>query len=243
LPRLPLDVINYIKHTKTSYSQIILQIQKQWKRDISKGLVSYYKGSRRGRIKPFYKGNISQAEWDWLVGLYYADGCKFKNRYHYTVVFSLSTDEKEIIEKLDSILTTLGLRVGIYRKKNKKAVDVKTFSKQFFCSLPAKEERYSPQLPLAFLAGLFDGDGFIRKYKGNEKWVFTQARYPHLANQVIDIARQYGGVTLSLIHHQNIAVKTTYKVWLLKETRKALLNNEFAKYCVRCNFGGRAGRI
>lgn len=243
MARLPKDIIEYIKHGTASYSQIIQQIQRRWGRSVSKSLLSYYKGSRAGRTKQFYEENIGEAEWDWLVGLYYADGCKFKYGYHYTVVFSLSLNAKEIMQKLNSILRTLGLRVGIYRKKNKKAVDVKTFSKQFFFSLPQKEERYSPQLPLAYLAGLFDGDGFIKNYGGNEKWVFTQARYLHLVQQVIDITKPFGKVTSRLISHPSSSNKPTHRVLFLKETRRALLNNEFAKYCIRCNFGGRAGRI
>ena len=242
MPRLQSVVINYIKRTKASYSQIILQIQKQWRRDISKGLVSYYKGSRTGRIKQFYKGKISQAEWDWLVGLYYSDGCKFKDRYHYTVVFTLSTNEKAIIDKLILILTTMGLKAGTYRKKNKKAVDIKTSSKQFFSALPSKEENYSPHSPLAYLAGLFDGDGFIGRHKSGEKWIFTQARYPHLVQQVIDITKPYGRVSLRIIYHPNSKSKPTHKVLFLKETRVALLKNEFQKHSVRCKLVvGRAG--
>jgi len=243
LARLQKNVIDYIKHGKASYSQIIQQIQKRWGRSVSKGLLSYYRGSRNGRTKQLCRGNVSQAEWDWLVGLYYADGCKFKDRYHYTVVFTLSIHEKEVIEKLSSILTTLGLRVGLYPRKNKRAVDVKTFSKDFFRNLPHKTEKYSPKLPLAYLAGLFDGDGFIKKYERGEKWVFTQARYPHLAQDVTEITKQYGNATLNIAHHQIVSRKTTYRVLLPKSIRKALLQSEFANYCLRCRFSGRAGRI
>lgn len=243
MPRLPSEVINYIKHTKASYSQIIRQIQNQCGRKVSKGLLSYYKGSHSGRIKQFHKENISQAEWDWLVGLYYTDGCKFKDRYHYAVVFTLSTSEKDIIHKLTLILTAMELKVGTYLKKNKKAVDIKTSSKRFFFALPNKEESYSPHSPLAYLAGLFDGDGYIGKHKSGEKWVFTQARYPHLVQQVIDIARPYGRVTSRVIYHPNSANKPTHKVLFLKETRAALLKTEFKKHCIRCYYGGRAGRI
>lgn len=243
MTRLPKEAVKYIKSTKASYSEIIGKIQIEWNRRISKGHVSYYRGKRMGRIKPFHKENINPSDWDWLVGLYYTDGCKFKDRYHYAVVFTLSTSEKDIIHKLTLILTAMELKVGTYLKKNKKAVDIKTSSKRFFFALPNKEESYSPHSPLAYLAGLFDGDGYIGKHKSGEKWVFTQARYPHLVQQVMDIARPYGRVTSRVIYHPNSANKPTHKVLFLKETRVALLKTEFKKHCIRCYYGGRAGRI
>jgi len=242
LPRLLRDAVNYIKYAQASYSEIIQQVRKQWNRNISKGLVSYYRGSRTGRTKPLHKENIDQSEWDWLVGLYYADGCKFVDRYHHIVVFSLSTEDKEIVDKLTSILTSMDLKAGIYPVKNEKALNIRVCNKQFYYALPEKENDYTPQFPLAYLAGLFDGDGHIKKYKSGEKWIFTQAKYPHLVQQVIAIAQQYGKVTTRLIHHQNSTNKPTYKVSLLREARKTLSNNEFAKYSVRYKLMvGRAG--
>jgi len=242
LPRLPRDAVNYIKCAQASYSEIIQQVRRQWNRNISKGLVSYYRGSRTGRTKPLLKENIDQSEWDWLVGLYYADGCKFIDRYHHVVVFTLSAEEKEILDKLTSILTSMGLKARIYPVKNEKAFHIRVCNKHFYYALPEKENNFTPQLPLAYLAGLFDGDGHIKKYKSGEKWIFTQYRYPHLVQQVIAITQQYGKVTTRLIYHQNKTKKHTYKVSLLKETRKALSSNEFAKYSVRYKLVvGRAG--
>jgi hypothetical protein len=86
LPRLTHGAIDYIKSADVSYSRIIAQVEKQYGRRISKGLVSYYRGKREGRIKPFHKESTDQAEWDWLMGLYYADGCKFKDRGEYMIV-------------------------------------------------------------------------------------------------------------------------------------------------------------
>ena len=242
MPRLPRDAVKYIKYAQASYSEIIQQVRKQWNRNISKGLVSYYRGSRTGRTKPLHKENIDQSEWDWLVGVYYTDGCKFMDRYHHIVVFTLSSRDIEIRNKLVSILEKMGLKVRVYPKRNEKAIDVKICSKHLYLALPNKEDDYVPNFPLAYLAGLFDGDGHIKKYASVEKWIFTQAKYPHLAKQVIGIVQQYGGVTTRLIHHQNSTNKPTYKVSLLKEARKALSSNEFAKYSIRCKLVvGRAG--
>jgi len=63
-----------------------------------------------------------------------------------------------------------------------------------------------------------------------------------LVQQVIAIAQQYGKVTTRLIHHQDSTDKPTCKVSILKEARKALSNNQFAKHSVRCKLMvGRAG--
>jgi hypothetical protein len=136
LPKLPHDAVDYIKTADASYSKIIAHVERQYDRKISKGLVSYYRGERRGRTKPLHKENASHAEWDWLIGLYYADGCKFRDRGEYMVVFALSTNELEIIDKLLVILSKMGLKPRTCFNKDN-TVYVKVSAKQFYLTLPS----------------------------------------------------------------------------------------------------------
>ncbi len=241
MPRHSRDVIKYIKTADTSYSKIIAHVEKQCGRKISKGLVSYYRGKREGRIKPFYKENVGQAEWDWLVGLYYADGCRFKSRGEYIVVFALSKYEQKIRNKLLAILSEMGLKASVYISKDN-TVFVKTFSKRFYLALPNKKEPYLPQLPLAYLAGLMDGDGYMKK----GRWIFSQAKYPHLIKQVLDIGRKFGKLTVWVQKPAIDRKIPIYRISFLKNARESLLTSDLAKYSLRCQSllkSGPAGRI
>ena len=137
--RLSRDIINYIKTADASYSKIITQVEKRYGRKISKGLVSYYRGKREGRTKSFHKENAEQTEWDWLIGLYYSDGCKFKSRGKYIVVFALSKNEQMIFNKLLAILSKISLKTSVYFSMDN-TIFAKVFSKQFYLALPNKEE-------------------------------------------------------------------------------------------------------
>ena len=248
MPKLPHDAVDYIKTADASYSKIIAHVERQYGRKISKGLVSYYRGEKRGRTKPFHKENASQAEWDWLIGLYYADGCKFRDRGEYMVVFALSTNELETIDKLLVILSKMGLKPRTCFNKDN-TVCVKVSAKQFYLTLPSKENLYLPQSPLAYLAGLMDGDGFMKKCCDGEKWIFSQAKYSHLAKQVLDIGREYGDVTVRVQKPTGIDRKILiYRVSFLKNARENLSKSNFAEYSIRCKSSlkpkaGPAGRI
>jgi len=244
LPRLPHDAVDYIKTADASYSKIIAHVEKQHGRKISKGLVSYYRGERRGRTKPFHKENASHAEWDWLVGLYYADGCKFKSRGDYVIVLTLSKNEREILDKLFIILSKMDLKAGKYFSKDN-TVYIRVFSKHFYLTLPNKENPYLPRFPLAYLAGLMDGDGYMKR----ERWVFSQAKYPHLAKQVLDIGREYGDVTVMIQKPTGTDRKIPiYRVSFLKNARENFGKSNFAEYSIRYKSllkpkAGPAGRI
>lgn len=140
---------------------------------------------------------ISHSDWDWLVGLYYADGCRFMDRWHHVTVFTIALSESHVLEKLLRILHSLGLLPSVYRKHGRRAFDIRSYSRNLFGRLPDKSSRYEPQVPLAYLAGLFDGDGSVGRFGGSERWVFSQAKYPHLAPQVCEIVSPYGRTTLS----------------------------------------------
>lgn len=235
MPRLPRDAIDYVKTADASYSKIIAHVEQQYGRKISKGLVSYYRSKRGGRIKPFYKENVGQAEWDWLVGLYYADGCKFKSRGQYIVVFTLSKNEQEILNKLITILLKVGLNSGKYFLKDN-TICVRVFSKRFYLALPDKEKSYLPQCPLAYLAGLMDGDGYIKKYDSGERWIFSQAKCPQTVKQVLEIGGKYGRILVRVQKSGKDRKIPIYRVSFLKDARENLLKSDFAKYSVRCQF-------
>ncbi|MEM2999014.1 MAG: hypothetical protein QXX34_00620 [Candidatus Bathyarchaeia archaeon] len=101
MPRLPREAVDYIKLAQTSYSRIIQHVQKKWNRHISKGLVSYCRGDKIGRTQILSKESVAQPEWDWLVGLYYADGCKFVDKHHHIVAFTTASDKTEIKTSCD----------------------------------------------------------------------------------------------------------------------------------------------
>ncbi len=173
------------------------------------------------------------ADWDWLIGLYYADGCKFIDRWHRVVVFTISMSENYILAKLLHILNSKGLSPSIHAKPyGRRALDVRTYNREFFELLPEKSNPYRPAVPLAYLAGLFDGDGYIARPGGDEKWIFNQAKYQHLAVQVQDIISDYGRVTLHTYSRQKGWLPIS-RVSVLRDARKKLRRTDFAHYCVR----------
>ena len=178
------------------------------------------------------------------MGLYYADGCKFKDRGEYMIVFALSKNEQEILDKLLAILSKMGLKPRVCSTKKDNTVYVKASTKQFYLALPNKEEPYIPQSPLVYLAGLMDGDGCMER----ERWVFSQAKYLHLAKQVLDIGKKYGHVTARVQKPTGPDRKIPiYRISFLKDARGNLLRSNFVKYSVRCQSllraAGPAGRI
>ncbi len=245
MARLPSDAVEFIKKAHLSYSQILEEINQKWKRKTSKGLVSYYPGSRNGRFKPLSRVCIMAHEWDWLVGLYYADGSKFVDKYHHVVAFTLDSLETETKEKLCSILEKMDLRVRVLALTNKRVFDIRVCNKGLYSMLPAKKEIYNPSVDLAFLAGLMDGDGHIKKHSKSMKWVFTQAqtKYPHLAKQVAEISGKYGRVTTRLYQRKNNKIGSpVYRVFILTDARKALSKTKFVDFCVKYKLlVGRAG--
>lgn len=134
------------------------------------------------------------------------------------------------------------LKVRVSAVKDEKAVDIRVCNKNLYFILPDKTSGFVPRSPLAFLAGLFDGDGHIKQYPCGEKWIFSQAKFPHLVKQVTSIVQKYGKTSIRLQQRSNNVGKPVYRVSILKDARKALSCNEFAEYCVRLKINSRAGR-
>jgi len=83
-----------------------------------KGNPKLLSGCWSGRSRMARFDAVSPADWDWLVGLYYADGSKFKDKWKHVVVFSLSKSDELAIAKLLKILRTLELRPSILTNQN-----------------------------------------------------------------------------------------------------------------------------
>ena len=160
MKRLSPDIINLIKNSNKTYSHIIKEIHLKFKIKISKSTISYYKQSKP-RTKNVNPSDIQQWKWDWLFGLYFADGCKFTEKnYAYTVKFSLDANrDLDIAQRVISLIQKLGLNPVIYKENNLLAIRV--FSKNLYNLFPSKLGRYKPRNIFSFLSGMIDGDGWI----------------------------------------------------------------------------------
>src|SRR2546427_2459785 len=196
-----------------------------------KGNPKLLSGARSGRSRMARFDAVSPADWDWLVGLYYADGSKFKDKWKHVVVFSLSKSDELAIAKLLKILRTLELRPSILTKPEYGALNIRTYNKDLFIAIPNKKDTFHPSNPLAFVAGLFDGDGYVSMMR-RETWRFSQASYPHLATQVHETLSQYGPVTLTRSPRPH-GWLPIYSVDVLKRAREVLRHTEFVQYCTK----------
>lgn len=231
LQRLPESAREFILRASGSYKLIRERVEMGWGRKVSKGTLSYYRGARSGRTRKARFSAVSQADWDWLVGLYYADGSKFKDKWKHVVVFSLSKSDELAIEKLLKILSTLELSSSILTRRGYGALNIRVYNKDLFAAIPSKKDTFNPNNPLAFVAGLFDGDGCVRM-AGRERWRFFQASYPHLAMQVHEILSQYGPVTLARYSRPH-GWLPIYYVDVLKIARQRLHQTGFVQYCTK----------
>jgi len=162
--RKSIEVLNYIKYTNKSYRQLILVVDKKFQIKIGKSLISYYKRNKP-RIIPVNFNNVKIWELEWLKGLYFADGCKFKESFrHYTIKFALdSKRDQDITRRLINILGKIGVNLIFLHQKN--ALIIKIRSKLLYDFLPNKKKIYYPKNLYAFVSGLIDGDGNVCKNK------------------------------------------------------------------------------
>jgi len=119
-------------------------------------------------VKEIKIDNITRNEKDWLIGLFLADGSKYKNVRTYTVSFYLnSVKDSKIFERLKSILEKLGAKYGTYLER-RNTLNLRVQCKKFFELMPNKDEIYDvgSESPEAFIAGFLDGDGYISKKYG-----------------------------------------------------------------------------
>ena len=104
------EVVNFIKNSEKSYSQIIKDLKEIYNIKAAKSSISYYK-KKKSRIISINFNKIYKWAIEWLIGLYYADGCKFLDKdYKYTIKFKLdSKKDIEIAHRLINIIKKLGL--------------------------------------------------------------------------------------------------------------------------------------
>ena len=204
--------------------------------EMSKSVISYYR--RKGtRVKKMDLSAIEPWEWDWLIGFYYSDGCKFvENRVHYgkryTIQFgSNACTEDKITQRVEKLLHRLGLRVrNTVEERNRRII--RTYSKRLFEALPKKDTNYIPNNELAFLAGLMDGDGSVKK-----QWVFMQAKYPQLMDDVREICERRG-LSYSFREHNREGRRTEFYIGFPKKTVEELSQSSFAKYLAKMDGPG-----
>lgn len=107
---------------------------------------------------------INKNEKDWLIGLFLADGTKYKDLRTYRVTFYLnSLKDYKILEKLELILKKLDVNYNI-QIQERNVLQIRIACKNFFNLMPKKNEIYKVRSnnPDAFIAGFLDGDGYIR---------------------------------------------------------------------------------
>ncbi len=126
---------------------------------------------------------LSSEEWNYVFGLFLADGYSYITRprkacgSRYSVVFDFQGDEGELADRLITLLRKAGLSPwkNSCRGRRKDMIEVETSSKLFLGFLPDKKalsnhavarraffERnrlYDVRFGVPFLAGLIDGDG------------------------------------------------------------------------------------
>lgn len=114
------------------------------------------------RIKPLNLDAISAEDWQWLQGLFSADGNKIVNdgKYgkHYVVRISFDkNNDSLIIEKCARIIKAIGLSPTKVLTGN--CLTIKGTSKQLFNSLNKIPNKSA--VTAAFVAGAIDGDGWV----------------------------------------------------------------------------------
>ena len=184
--RLPREVIRFIKEENASYSEIRDNIRFKWKLSVAKSTISYYK-RKQPRLKPLSLDAVCLEDWNWLQGLFSADGNKMvsKDRYgkHYVVRISLDkTNDSMITEKCARIVKAIGLVPTTLYWGN--CLTVKISSKLLFNALNKIPEKSS--VTAAYVAGAIDGDGWV----DHRAIQFGQSHVPELFDDISDFLKR-----------------------------------------------------
>jgi hypothetical protein len=152
---------------------------------------------------------LSAEEWDYLLGLFLTDGCRYswKGKSGYRdcrVLFSLQGNEGEIVERITGVLKRLGLNPAVLKSpRGQNMMVVRVCSMALFDFLPdksalrdnalsaekllAESNLYEVENGIPFLAGLLDGDGCCyvivrREGVGHgrvDRWAWSFVQYRH----------------------------------------------------------------
>jgi transposase len=144
----------------------------------------------RPRLHELYVEALSREDWNYIRGLFFADGAAFisldKHGWRrYRVLFFLQGNETEIVERLVLMLRTVGMNPHVILPRDKYSIVVEIVSKALFGFLPDRnalkqdagaQERFFSEHRLRelhegipFVSGLIDGDGSARvhvKFRG-----------------------------------------------------------------------------
>ncbi len=147
-----------------------------------KSAVQYHVAKVRGkkpREKAFSVDRLPDAELGWLIGCYAGDGSRYfrKNGYSYELKFALNEKEYPIVERVETLLSTCGLKTR--RAIEGKRVYVRCQSKKFYMFVQEylvwEGTRKSKSVRLAdlhshsdnflhgFLCGIIDADGGTKR--------------------------------------------------------------------------------
>lgn len=179
--RLPKDIVLFIKEDNRSYRAIKEAIKQKWNVEVAKSTNSYYR-RRSPRIRAINLAAIPQEDWQWLQGLFSADGNKIVNdgKYgkHYVVRISFDTNNDSlIIEKCARIIKAMGLSPTTLLTGN--CSTIKATSKQLFHALNKIPNKSA--VTAAYVAGAIDGDGWV----DHRAIQFGQSHVPELFDAIL----------------------------------------------------------
>lgn len=205
MKRLTAEIKEFILTAHRSYSAIIEDIQERFNRKIAKSTVSYYRGKREGRVKRLDLQELERFELAYLAGLLLADGCAYSRAGNYEVIFSLSAKkDKNIISYVTQLLELIkaGPRIKVVHGEAR----VRVCSKELYNLLSKFLKReYTHSFlnssdvmeKLAFVGGLIDGDGFIRKRRKSSYSIeFFQSKRRWLIPLLHDFFKEMLGPSL-----------------------------------------------
>jgi len=181
-------VIEFIKTENASYREIQKKLKEKFGIEVPKSTISYYK-RRRTRTKHLNFDSITYEEWDWLRGLFSADGTKYisQDKYgkHYIVKIILSRKhDAPIATKCINVLKAIGIKPTLITEKN--CLRIKVSSKQLFYAL----NKHPPEnLTPAYIAGVMDGDGWVDH---NVAIQFGQSAIPELFDKILEFFKEIG---------------------------------------------------
>jgi len=117
-------------------------------------------------IKEVNFNKLSDEEWNWLIGLFIADGSKAKELRTFRTYFYLNSKKDfRVLQKLEQILDSLNVR-RFKQIKRRGTLYLRISCKRFYEAMPDKQKGFVPTNIEAFIAGFIDGDGYITERRG-----------------------------------------------------------------------------
>jgi hypothetical protein len=198
--------------------------------------------------------NLTVEERAYLLGLYFTDGCKVSSGINFT----LAIYESEIAHRIVEFFERQGLQPRVYSYPGQarcirvciNSVRIRSYfpDKRDFCSRAlcdfrvqswVNREHLEGALGVPFVAGLFDGDGFVSakvEYRGtifgslHSYWTFFQVSYPFL----VEFIERYVNHLASDGAHFNRA-KEGKIVKISSRGREALITQGIAIWSVKAS--------